>query len=63
MGLHISCLRGLQICNSREEASRRLTGGHLNVPDIIVTPPTPTGTLNSKTVQQCGPASPTKRHS
>ncbi|XP_040266421.1 uncharacterized protein C16orf74 homolog isoform X1 [Bufo bufo] len=62
MGLHVSCLKALQMCNSSDEASRRFPDRHLNVPDIIITPPTPTGTLNAKTAVQHGrPASPAKR--
>ncbi|XP_022438705.1 uncharacterized protein C16orf74 homolog isoform X2 [Delphinapterus leucas] len=44
MGLKLTCLKGLKMCvsGSRDEAPV-LSDKHLDVPNIIITPPTPTG--------------------
>ncbi|XP_029781367.1 uncharacterized protein C16orf74 homolog isoform X2 [Suricata suricatta] len=46
MGLKLSCLKGLRMCSggSHDEAPV-LSSKHLDVPSIIVTPPTPTGAM------------------
>ncbi|XP_004693582.1 PREDICTED: uncharacterized protein C16orf74 homolog [Condylura cristata] len=48
MGLKPSCLKGLKMCvsssGSHDEAPV-LSDKHLDVPDIIITPPTPTGVV------------------
>uniref|UniRef100_A0A8C5LBG1 RIKEN cDNA 1190005I06 gene n=1 Tax=Jaculus jaculus TaxID=51337 RepID=A0A8C5LBG1_JACJA len=47
MGLKLSCLRGFKMCVSSSSSSHDeapvLSGKHLDVPNIIITPPTPTG--------------------
>ncbi|XP_003209929.2 uncharacterized protein C16orf74 homolog [Meleagris gallopavo] len=48
MGLKLSCLKGLKMCVSSGNGSTgtpEADGKHLHVPSIIVTPPTPTGTM------------------
>uniref|UniRef100_A0A8C4P4L7 Uncharacterized protein n=1 Tax=Dromaius novaehollandiae TaxID=8790 RepID=A0A8C4P4L7_DRONO len=48
MGLKLSCLKGLKTCVSGGSGERQAAAGgekHLRVPAIIVTPPTPTGTM------------------
>uniref|UniRef100_A0A8C2TVN6 Uncharacterized protein n=1 Tax=Coturnix japonica TaxID=93934 RepID=A0A8C2TVN6_COTJA len=48
MGLKLSCLKGLKMCVSSGNGSSgtpEQDGKHLHVPSIIVTPPTPTGTM------------------
>nr|XP_020755495.1 uncharacterized protein C16orf74 homolog isoform X1 [Odocoileus virginianus texanus]XP_020755496.1 uncharacterized protein C16orf74 homolog isoform X1 [Odocoileus virginianus texanus] len=46
MGLKLTCLKGLKMCvsssGSHDEAPV-LSDKHLDVPNIIITPPTPTG--------------------
>ncbi|XP_043836073.1 uncharacterized protein C16orf74 homolog [Dromiciops gliroides] len=45
MGLKLSCLKGFKMCvssNSSNEEAPVLNAKQLDVPDIIVTPPTPT---------------------
>ncbi|XP_045149773.1 uncharacterized protein C16orf74 homolog [Echinops telfairi] len=47
MGLKLSCLKGFKMCvssssSSQDEASPVLGDKNLTVPNIIVTPPTPT---------------------
>ncbi|XP_036780073.2 uncharacterized protein C16orf74 homolog [Manis pentadactyla] len=47
MGLKLSCLKGFKMCVSssgRDEAPV-LSDKHLDVPSIIITPPTPTGMM------------------
>ncbi|XP_019063485.1 uncharacterized protein C16orf74 homolog isoform X3 [Fukomys damarensis] len=48
MGLKLSCLKGFKTCvstsGSHDEAPV-LSGKHLDVPNIVITPPTPTGTV------------------
>ncbi|KAM6176938.1 uncharacterized protein C16orf74 homolog [Erethizon dorsatum] len=48
MGLKLSCLKGFKTCvstsGSHDEAPV-LSDKHLDVPDIIITPPTPTGMI------------------
>ncbi|XP_040838211.1 ER membrane protein complex subunit 8 isoform X2 [Ochotona curzoniae] len=47
MGLKLSCLKGFKMCVSSASSSHDqapvLSDKHLDVPDIIITPPTPTG--------------------
>ncbi|XP_037671560.1 uncharacterized protein C16orf74 homolog isoform X2 [Choloepus didactylus] len=47
MGLKLSCLKGFKMCVSSSSSSHDeapvLSGKHLDVPNIIITPPTPTG--------------------
>ncbi|XP_038609741.1 uncharacterized protein C16orf74 homolog [Tachyglossus aculeatus] len=46
MGLKLSCLKGFKMCvssSSSNEEAPVLNDKHLDVPDIIITPPTPTG--------------------
>ncbi|XP_051685235.2 uncharacterized protein C16orf74 homolog [Oryctolagus cuniculus] len=49
MGLKLSCLTGFKMCVSSAGSSHDqapvLSDKHLDVPDIIITPPTPTGVL------------------
>ncbi|XP_062032841.1 uncharacterized protein C16orf74 homolog [Lepus europaeus] len=49
MGLKLSCLSGFKMCVSSTGSSHDqapvLSDKHLDVPDIIITPPTPTGVL------------------
>uniref|UniRef100_A0A8C5Q6E6 Uncharacterized protein n=1 Tax=Leptobrachium leishanense TaxID=445787 RepID=A0A8C5Q6E6_9ANUR len=42
----------LHFCNSSEDVPVEISSVLLNVPDIVVTPPTPTGTLNSRSAGQ-----------
>ncbi|GCC36065.1 hypothetical protein chiPu_0014556 [Chiloscyllium punctatum] len=43
MGLRQSCLGGCRLCLQGEcDRSRNSVESHLQVPDIIITPPTPT---------------------
>ncbi|KAE8608793.1 hypothetical protein XENTR_v10011607 [Xenopus tropicalis] len=58
MGLKFSCLKGLPFCNSNEEIPSGTSDSHLNVPDIIVTPPTPTGTMTSRATGQGASSGP-----
>ncbi|XP_063103829.1 uncharacterized protein C16orf74 homolog [Cavia porcellus] len=55
MGLKLSCLKGFKMCvsasGSHDEAPV-LSNKHLAVPDIIVTPPTPTGTVLPRDASQ-----------
>lgn len=48
MGLKPSCLKGFKMCVSSSSSSNHdeapvLNDKHLSVPNIIITPPTPTG--------------------
>ncbi|XP_055002254.1 uncharacterized protein C16orf74 homolog [Sorex araneus] len=46
MGLKLSCLKGLKLCvghSDGQDEAPVLSDKSLPVPDIIVTPPTPTG--------------------
>ncbi|XP_030780790.1 uncharacterized protein C16orf74 homolog isoform X2 [Rhinopithecus roxellana] len=49
MGLKMSCLKGFKMCVSSSSSSHDeapvLNDKHLDVPDIIITPPTPTGMM------------------
>ncbi|XP_070941152.1 uncharacterized protein C16orf74 homolog isoform X1 [Macaca nemestrina] len=49
MGLKMSCLKGFKMCVSSSSSSHEeapvLNDKHLDVPDIIITPPTPTGMM------------------
>uniref|UniRef100_A0A8C0JRN5 Uncharacterized protein n=1 Tax=Canis lupus dingo TaxID=286419 RepID=A0A8C0JRN5_CANLU len=49
MGLKLSCLKGLKMCGSSSGSSHDeapvLSDKHLDVPNIIITPPTPTGMM------------------
>uniref|UniRef100_G1RKU3 Chromosome 16 open reading frame 74 n=1 Tax=Nomascus leucogenys TaxID=61853 RepID=G1RKU3_NOMLE len=49
MGLKMSCLKGFQMCvisnSSNHDEAPVLNDKHLDVPDIIITPPTPTGMM------------------
>uniref|UniRef100_H0X2I9 Chromosome 16 open reading frame 74 n=2 Tax=Otolemur garnettii TaxID=30611 RepID=H0X2I9_OTOGA len=49
MGLKLSCLKGFKMCVSSSSGSHDeapvLSDKHLDVPDIIITPPTPTGMM------------------
>lgn len=49
MGLKLSCLKGLKMCVSSSGSSHDeapvLNDKHLDVPNIIITPPTPTGMM------------------
>ncbi|KAJ1084215.1 hypothetical protein NDU88_004367 [Pleurodeles waltl] len=52
MGLEVSCLKGFKVCVSGGEQEREATStfkeeGQLQVPSIIITPPTPTGETSS----------------
>nr|XP_012620113.1 uncharacterized protein C16orf74 homolog isoform X2 [Microcebus murinus] len=58
MGLKLSCLKGaaqlIPVCcgsGSHDEAPV-LSGKHLDVPDIIITPPTPTGMMLPRDLRQ-----------
>ncbi|XP_055476735.1 uncharacterized protein C16orf74 homolog [Psammomys obesus] len=57
MGLKPSCLKGFKMCvssgsgNSHDEAPV-LSDKHLSVPNIIITPPTPTGVALSRDSKQ-----------
>ncbi|CAH2324109.1 Hypothetical predicted protein [Pelobates cultripes] len=52
MGIRLSCLKGRHVCSPNEDAPIEISNIHLKVPDIIVTPPTPTGTLSSRSAGQ-----------
>uniref|UniRef100_A0A8C5UWP8 Chromosome 16 open reading frame 74 n=1 Tax=Microcebus murinus TaxID=30608 RepID=A0A8C5UWP8_MICMU len=56
MGLKLSCLKGLKMCVSSGSGSHDeapvLSGKHLDVPDIIITPPTPTGMMLPRDLRQ-----------
>uniref|UniRef100_A0ABM5EUE2 Uncharacterized protein C16orf74 homolog n=1 Tax=Pogona vitticeps TaxID=103695 RepID=A0ABM5EUE2_9SAUR len=56
MGLSLSCLKGFKTCVSRGGGSEVpvVTDKRLNVPDIIITPPTPTGKVLSRDTRQAG---------
>lgn len=61
MGLKLSCLKGLKMCVSSGNGSDRTQAAspgekHLHVPSIIVTPPTPTGTMLSREARRGGGA-------
>nr|XP_034378133.1 uncharacterized protein C16orf74 homolog isoform X2 [Arvicanthis niloticus]XP_034378135.1 uncharacterized protein C16orf74 homolog isoform X2 [Arvicanthis niloticus]XP_034378136.1 uncharacterized protein C16orf74 homolog isoform X2 [Arvicanthis niloticus] len=46
MGLKPSCLKGFKMCvssSSNHDEAPVLSDKHLSVPNIIITPPTPTG--------------------
>ncbi|XP_010004565.1 PREDICTED: DNA replication complex GINS protein PSF2-like [Chaetura pelagica] len=65
MGHKFSCLKGLKTCVSSREDSEGTPvtppgNNHLDVPSIIVTPPTPTGTALSREPRQgdLGPFNP-----
>uniref|UniRef100_A0A9L0RPP1 Uncharacterized protein n=1 Tax=Equus caballus TaxID=9796 RepID=A0A9L0RPP1_HORSE len=48
MGLKLSCLKGLKMCvssSSSHDEAPVLSDKHLDVPNIIITPPTPTGMM------------------
>ncbi|XP_047646538.1 uncharacterized protein C16orf74 homolog [Phacochoerus africanus] len=47
MGLKLTCLKGLKLCvsGSSHDEAPVLSDKHLDVPNIIVTPPTPTGVI------------------
>ncbi|XP_073911628.1 uncharacterized protein C16orf74 homolog [Castor canadensis] len=48
MGLKLSCLKGFKMCvsaSSSHDEAPVLNDKHLDVPNIIITPPTPTGTI------------------
>uniref|UniRef100_A0A2K5EF24 Chromosome 16 open reading frame 74 n=1 Tax=Aotus nancymaae TaxID=37293 RepID=A0A2K5EF24_AOTNA len=49
MGLKMSCLKGFKMCVSSSSSSHEeapvLNDKNLDVPDIIITPPTPTGMM------------------
>ncbi|XP_032709709.1 uncharacterized protein C16orf74 homolog isoform X1 [Lontra canadensis] len=49
MGLKLSCLKGFKMCGSSGGSSHDeapvLSDKHLDVPNIIITPPTPTGMM------------------
>ncbi|XP_052583056.1 uncharacterized protein C16orf74 homolog isoform X2 [Peromyscus californicus insignis] len=59
MGLKPSCLKGFKMCVSSSSSSNNnhdeapvLNDKHLSVPNIIITPPTPTGTGLSRDSKQ-----------
>ncbi|XP_036202695.1 uncharacterized protein C16orf74 homolog [Myotis myotis] len=48
MGLKLSCLKGFKMCvssSSSHDEAPVLSNKHLDVPNIIITPPTPTGMM------------------
>uniref|UniRef100_A0A8C3WEG0 Chromosome 16 open reading frame 74 n=1 Tax=Catagonus wagneri TaxID=51154 RepID=A0A8C3WEG0_9CETA len=47
MGLKLTCLKGLKMCvsGSSHDEAPVLSDKHLDVPNIIITPPTPTGVI------------------
>ncbi|XP_024411623.2 uncharacterized protein C16orf74 homolog [Desmodus rotundus] len=48
MGLKLSCLKGFKMCvssGSSHDEAPVLSTKHLDVPNIIITPPTPTGMM------------------
>ncbi|XP_057568817.1 uncharacterized protein C16orf74 homolog isoform X2 [Hippopotamus amphibius kiboko] len=49
MGLKLTCLKGLKMCvsssSSRRDAAPVLGHKHLDPPNIVITPPTPTGAV------------------
>ncbi|XP_077610214.1 uncharacterized protein C16orf74 homolog [Crocuta crocuta] len=48
MGLKLSCLKGFKMCSSgsgSHDEAPVLSDKHLDVPNIIITPPTPTGMM------------------
>ncbi|XP_076428333.1 uncharacterized protein C16orf74 homolog isoform X3 [Peromyscus maniculatus bairdii] len=57
MGLKPSCLKGFKMCVSSSSSNNHdeapvLNDKHLSVPNIIITPPTPTGTGLSRDSKQ-----------
>ncbi|XP_039744447.1 uncharacterized protein C16orf74 homolog [Pteropus medius] len=51
MGLKLSCLKGFKMCvssSSSHDEAPVLSDKHLDVPNIIITPPTPTGMMLSR---------------
>uniref|UniRef100_A0A2K6GAT0 Chromosome 16 open reading frame 74 n=1 Tax=Propithecus coquereli TaxID=379532 RepID=A0A2K6GAT0_PROCO len=58
MGLKPSCLKGFKMCVSSSSGSHDeapvLSDKHLDVPDIIITPPTPTGMMLPRDSRQTG---------
>uniref|UniRef100_A0A667H507 Uncharacterized protein n=1 Tax=Lynx canadensis TaxID=61383 RepID=A0A667H507_LYNCA len=60
MGLKLSCLKGFKMCGSSSSSSHDeapvLSDKHLDVPNIIITPPTPTGMMLPRDSGQTGEA-------
>lgn len=55
MGLKISCLKGFKSCVTSGSSQAPIANGkHLRVPAIIITPPTPTGTMLTRDARQPG---------
>ncbi|KAM6225174.1 uncharacterized protein C16orf74 homolog [Rhynchocyon petersi] len=54
MGLKLSCLKGFKMCvsSSSHEEAPVLNDKHLDVPNIIITPPTPTSMTLPRASQQ-----------
>uniref|UniRef100_A0A8D2E038 Chromosome 16 open reading frame 74 n=1 Tax=Sciurus vulgaris TaxID=55149 RepID=A0A8D2E038_SCIVU len=62
MGLRLSCLKGFKMCvsaSSSHDEAPVLSDKHLDVPNIIITPPTPTGMMLPRDPQQTGCANQT----
>uniref|UniRef100_A0A671EW59 Chromosome 16 open reading frame 74 n=1 Tax=Rhinolophus ferrumequinum TaxID=59479 RepID=A0A671EW59_RHIFE len=57
MGLKLSCLKGFKMCvssSSSHDEAPVLSDKHLDVPNIIITPPTPTGMMLSRDSRRTG---------
>uniref|UniRef100_A0A7N5JZF6 Chromosome 16 open reading frame 74 n=1 Tax=Ailuropoda melanoleuca TaxID=9646 RepID=A0A7N5JZF6_AILME len=57
MGLKLSCLKGFKMCGSSSgshDEAPVLSDKHLDVPNIIITPPTPTGMMLPRDSRQTG---------
>uniref|UniRef100_A0A8D2HUI4 Chromosome 16 open reading frame 74 n=2 Tax=Urocitellus parryii TaxID=9999 RepID=A0A8D2HUI4_UROPR len=55
MGLRLSCLKGFKMCvsaSSSHDEAPVLSDKNLDVPNIIITPPTPTGVTLPRDPQQ-----------
>lgn len=64
MGLEVSCLKGFKVCVSGgeqelEEPPASKEEGHLQVPSIVITPPSPTGETSSNS-EESGEDQPAK---
>uniref|UniRef100_A0A4X1T8F8 Uncharacterized protein n=2 Tax=Sus scrofa TaxID=9823 RepID=A0A4X1T8F8_PIG len=56
MGLKLTCLKGLKMCvsGSSHDEAPVLSDKHLDVPNIIITPPTPTGVTLPRDSRRAG---------